>query len=108
MQIIEVVDKATARSFIMVNALMNKENPNYIRPLDNEINDVFDRKKNKAFKYGDAKRWILKDSQGNLIGRIAAYVSSKYVNSGDPYPVGCCGFFDCIDDQVAANFLFDT
>ena len=108
MQIIEVKDKGTADSFIKVNVLMNKVNPKYIRPLDNEINEVFDRKKNKAFKHGNAKRWILKDSSGNLIGRIAAFVSEKYINYGNTYPVGCCGFFDCIDDQNAANMLFDT
>jgi hypothetical protein len=108
MQITEVTNTATARSFIKINVLMNKSNPKYIRPLDNEINDVFDPAKNKAFKYGTAKRWILKDNNGNLIGRIAAFVSKKYINKGDNYPVGCCGFFDCIDDQSAADLLFDT
>lgn len=108
MQVTEVRDKATAQSFIMVNVLMNKKNPKYIRPLDNEINDVFSRKTNKAFNYGNAKRWILKDNNGNLIGRIAAFVSGKYINNGDTYPVGCCGFFECIDDQAAADLLFDS
>jgi hypothetical protein len=74
----------------------------------NEINDVFDPKKNRAFNSGDAKRWILKDNNGNLLGRIAAFISSKYINKGDAYPVGGCGFFDCIDDQKAADILFDA
>ena len=108
MQITEVSDKAAVKSFIKINVLMNKDNPKYIRPLNNEVNDVFDPEKNKAFKYGTAKRWILKDDKGNLIGRIAAFVSTKYLNKGDTYPVGCCGFFDCIDNQAAANLLFDT
>ena len=72
MQLIEVIDKATAKNFIDVNVLMNKHNPNYIRPLDNEVNDVFNPDKNKLFKYGNVKRWILKDDNGKLIGRIAA------------------------------------
>ena len=108
MQIKEVNDRAEAENFIKVSVLLNKNNPKYIRPLDNEINDVFDTKKNKAFKHGAAKRWILLDDKQNLIGRIAAYVSTKYINNGDTYPVGCCGFFDCINDQAAANILFDT
>jgi transketolase C-terminal domain/subunit len=61
MQLIEVNSAATARDFIKVNVLLNKDNPNYIRALDNEVNDVFDASKNKAFKYGEIKRWILKD-----------------------------------------------
>jgi hypothetical protein len=108
MQITEVTDKSAAKEFIRVNVLMNKHNPKYIQPVNNEVNDVFDPAKNKAFKYGTAKRWILKDDKGNLIGRIAAFVSSKYINKGDTFPIGSCGFFDCIDDQAAANLLFDT
>jgi hypothetical protein len=108
MLITEVNDKATAESFIMINVLINKDNTNYIRPLNHEINEVFDAAKNKAFKNGKAKRWILHDDNRNLIGRIAAFVSTKYINNGDTYPVGCCGFFDCIYDQTAANLLFDT
>jgi hypothetical protein len=108
MQLIEVTNSSTAKDFLKVNVLMNKANPKYIRPLDNEVNDVFDPKKNKAFKHGTITRWILKDDAGNVIGRIAAFVSSKYFNKGDLYPVGACGFFDCIDNQDAANTLFDA
>jgi hypothetical protein len=107
MQVIEVKKGSASNDFLKVNVLMNRHNPKYIRPLDNEVNDVFDPKKNKAFKYGTTKRWILKDN-GKLIGRIAAFISPKYINKGDTYPVGSCGFFDCIDDQKAADLLFDT
>lgn len=108
MQVFEVKSKQQKEEFIQVNVLLNKHNENYIQPINNEVNDVFDAQKNKAFKYGDAKRWILKDVNGKLIGRIAAFFSSKYINKGDTFPVGCCGFFDCIHDQHAANILFDT
>lgn len=108
MQVQEVSSTADASAFIQVNVLMNSSNPAYIRPLDNEVNDVFNRKKNKNYKYGDTQRWILKDSAGKLIGRIAAFTHSKYVNKGTDFPTGCIGFFDCIDDQQAANLLFDT
>lgn len=108
MQLTEVTDNAAAKDFIRANVLLNKHNPKYIRPLNNEVNDVFDPAKNKAFKYGTAKRWILKSDTGQLIGRIAAFVSSKYINKGDTFPVGSCGFFDCVNDQEAADLLFNT
>ena len=108
MQLTEVTGKQAAKDFIKVNVLMNASNPKYIRPLDNEVNDVFDLNKNKQFKYGTAKRWVLKDDQGALIGRIAAYTSTKYINKGDTIPVGSLGYFDCINDQQTANLLFDT
>jgi len=108
MQLIEVNNAATAKDFIKVNVLMNKNNPNYIRPLDNEVNDAFDASKNKAFKYGDVKRWILKNENGKLIGRIAAFINSKYVNKGTEFATGGVSFFDCIDDDNAARILFDA
>lgn len=108
MQLIEVTNASYAKDFIQVNVLMNGFNPNYIRPLDNEVNDVFDPSKNKNYKYGETKRWILKDDSGKLIGRIAAFTHLKYINKGTEFLTGGIGFFDCIDDQDAANKLFDA
>ena len=113
MQLIEVTDKRTAGDFIRVNVELNKTNPHYIRPLDKDINEVFDPGKNKTFRFGEATRWILKDdtstgSAGKLIGRIAAFVNKKYKNKDDDIPVGGIGFFDCINDQNAADMLFDV
>jgi len=108
MQVIEVNDSASAKEFIRVNVMMNASNPKYIRPLDKEIYEVFNPEKNKNFKYGEAQRWVLKNDNGDLIGRIAAFTHNKYINKGTEYPVGGIGFFDCINDQPAANKLFDT
>ncbi len=36
-------------SFIEINVLIHKDIPNYIRPLDKDIEQVFDPKRNKAF-----------------------------------------------------------
>jgi len=108
MQLIEVSDSNTAKDFLEVSVQVNKNDPNYIRPLDKDINDVFDPKKNKAFRHGEAIRWILKDKDGKLIGRIAAFANKKYKNKGDDVPLGGVGFFDCINDQNAADRLFDV
>lgn len=107
MKLLSVSDATTAKEFIKVNVLLNQSNSNYIRPIDNEVNDTFSPAKNKAFKYGEACRWILKDDEGNLIGRIAAFTNSKYINKGTDFPTGCIGFFDCINNQEAANLLFN-
>jgi hypothetical protein len=106
MQLIEVTDRQTADDFIKVNVRVNGNNPNYIRPLDKDVNDVFDPARNKTFRFGTAKRWILKDSSGQLIGRIAAFTNKKYKNKDDDVPVGGIGFFDCTNSQEAADLLF--
>jgi len=108
MQLTEVKDKQAAKDFIRVNTEIHKKDPNYIRPLDKDVNDVFDPKKNKTFRFGEATRWILRSAQGKLIGRIAAFVNKKYKNKGDDVPIGGIGFFDCINDQHAADMLFDV
>jgi len=108
MNIIEVKSAASEQAFLAINAELNKGNPNYIRPLDNEVKEVFDHNKNKLFQNGDAARWLLQNADGKTIGRIAAFYYKDYKNKGTEYPVGCFGFFDCINEQECANLLFET
>ncbi|CAL1516499.1 hypothetical protein [Chitinophaga sp. MM2321] len=108
MELILVNNAQTAVQFVDVHVILNKDVPGWIRPLDKDINNVFDREKNKAFRFGECVRWILKDDQGKLAGRIAAFVNKKYKTKGDECLVGGVGFFDCIDNQAAADLLFNT
>lgn len=108
MQLFPVSDNASAREFLKVPLIIYKDDPHFIQPLDKDINDVFDPKKNKAFRFGECQRWLLKDEDGNLIGRIAAFVYKKYKNKGDEQKTGGVGFFECIDNQEAADILFDV
>lgn len=108
MQIIPVNDEAGGKLFIQVPLSIYKNDPNWIRPLDKDINEVFDKSKNKAFRFGEIIRWVLKDDAGKLIGRIAAFVNKKYKNKGDEVPIGGIGFFECINDQAAADLLLDN
>lgn len=108
MQLSLVNDTASAKEFLKVPLIIYKNDPNFIQPLDKDINDVFDPKKNKAFRFGECSRWILKNEEGGLVGRIAAFVYKKYKNKGDEQKTGGIGFFECINDQEAADMLFDV
>ena len=108
MELLPVRDKSLAKDFIRVNVELNQALPNYIRPLDQDVFEVFDMQKNKTFRHGECERWILKTDDGKLIGRIAAFVNKKYKNKGDDIRVGGIGFFDCIHSQEAADKLFDV
>lgn len=109
MQLIPVSDRATARRFLELPASIHKDNPRWIRPLDKDIEEVFDPEKNKLLrqKENSCERWLLEDGNGNTIGRIAAFVNKKYRNKGDEQPTGGIGFFECIHDQQAADFMFN-
>lgn len=104
----KVVTKTDIKAFLNVAVFINKQNPNYIRPLDKDIEKIFDKEQNKNFKYGTIDRWILQNNEGEIIGRIAAFVNNKYINKGTNFETGGIGFFECIDDKKAAHFLFDT
>lgn len=108
MKIIEVTDKSTAREFLLFPVRMYKNSPKWIRPLDKDIEQVFDPESNKAFRHGELARWILKNDQGTTVGRIAAFINRKTAEKGNEQPTGGTGFFECIENEEAAFLLFDT
>lgn len=105
--LIIVDNKKTINDFLAFPSELYKNDDKWIRPLDEDIEKIFDRKKNRLFKRGDAIRWIVKNNHGKTIGRIAAFYDDKTSSKNDQ-PTGGCGFFDCIHDQGAANLLFDA
>lgn len=107
MQLIKVNSPELEKEFLMVLVRLYKSDPNFIRPLDKDVNAVFDPKKNKLLKTGEAIRWLLKDESGNYIGRVAAFINTKTAEKFEQ-PTGGMGFFDCINDQAAANMLLDA
>lgn len=107
MKIIEVNDKATRKLFHKVPHLIYKNDPNWACPLQGMVEDIFNPEKNKTFKNGKAIRWILTDDKGQLLGRIAAFINYNTANTYEQ-PTGGCGFFECADNQEAANRLFQA
>ncbi len=106
MTITEVVTPAHNTAFLTVVNRIYKGNDVYVRPLDKDIEGIFDPKKNKYFRHGKATRWILTNESGETIGRVAAFVNDKYTSQ---FPgVGGMGFFECIDNREAAFLLLDT
>jgi len=107
MEIIEVSDGKTADAFLDVARIIYKNDKTWVCPLDEDLNAVFTPSGNSFFKHGIAKRWILKSNEGQLIGRIAAFIDYKKANESE-HATGGVGFFECINNQEAANLLFDT
>ncbi len=107
MQLIKVNDKKSKKDFLEVARVIYKNNDIWVCPLDNEINSIFDSEINTYYKHGEAERWLLKDDNNNLIGRIAAFIDFNTAHTQDQ-PTGGMGFFECINDKKTAHFLFDT
>lgn len=107
MQIEEVRNKRQAKDFLRVPKKLYRNDTTWVCPLDREIEAVFDRGKNTFFRHGDATRFVIRNNKGQLVGRIAAFIDEKSAWSHEQ-PTGGTGFFECINDQGAANLLFDT
>lgn len=103
----EVNNTGSAREFLDVAREIYKNDKYWVCPLDKDIEAVFDPKKNNFHNYGACTRWILKSSEGKLIGRIAAFINENKAYLPEQ-PTGGIGFFECINDSKAAELLFDT
>ncbi len=106
MELIQVTDRHTKQQFLDVARWIYRNDENWICPLDRDIEAVFDEQKNPFFGHGKCERWILADSSGKIIGRIAAFINEKKAYQYD-VPTGGMGFFECVDDRKAAFKLFD-
>ena len=107
MEVIEVKEYSTVKAFHQVGHDIYKDDQNWVPPLEVLEDAAFDPTKNEFYKHGDGTRWILKDDSGKVIGRIGAFINGNRAYTFNQ-PTGGCGYFECIDDQKAANLLFDT
>ncbi|WP_241502151.1 hypothetical protein [Hymenobacter glacialis] len=109
MPLLEVVDARLARQFLDLPAQLHGNHPMYIGPMTDEIAAVFDPAKNLNFANGEAIRWVLTNDAGTVIGRVAAFLNRGAPTVADAeLPTGGLGFFECINDQTAANALFEA
>jgi len=107
MELTEVKNRRQSRAFLQVPKILYRNEETWVCPLDREIESIFDPAKNVYFKHGEATRWVLRDSRGSLLGRVAAFIDLQTAHKQDQ-PTGGMGFFECIHDQDAANQLFDA
>ncbi|MCK9448607.1 MAG: hypothetical protein M0Q41_06475 [Bacteroidales bacterium] len=103
----EVSDRSLEKLWLRFPSVLYKDDPNYVRPLDEDVQKLFDKEQNKKLRKGEAIRWLLYDTSDRIVGRIAAFID-PHTAAQNEQPTGGCGFFDCIDDQNAANILFDA
>ncbi len=107
MRIVEVQTQADIKAFLDVVDFIYKNDTVYVRPLDVEIESIFDPEQNAFHSHGKCTRWILLDEHNKCIGRVAAFINDKKAYTFDQ-PTGGMGFFECINNKEAAHLLMDT
>jgi hypothetical protein len=107
MKIIEVQTKVHKQVFLDMVDFIYQQDTVYVRPLDVEIEAVFNPALNAFHSHGKCTRWILLDEKGKCIGRVAAFINNKKAFTFEQ-ATGGMGFFECINDKAVAHLLMDT
>lgn len=107
MRAIPVDSKKTIKIFHQVPKIIYSEDENYIPHLKQDIEKIFDPQKNKLLREGKARRWIFYDDMNRLAGRVAAFLNPKTAFT-EKQPTGGIGFFESVNNQEVANYIFDT
>lgn len=107
MKIIEVNTKQDWKLFHRVPRRVYRDDPNWICPLEGDIEAIFDPAENKTLEHGAARLFVLLDEKGKPAGRVAAFIDEEY-SSHQPYSTGQMGHFECIDNDEYAAALFET
>jgi hypothetical protein len=105
--ILRVDNSKDERKWLLMPKSIYKDDPNWIPHVRQDVQKVFDPKKNKRFKEGKAERWLALDGNGKPLGRIAAFIDGRTANTFEQ-PTGGIGFFESVDDEQVAFQLFDT
>jgi len=101
-----VTTKSELNQFIKFPWKIYKDDKYWVPPLLMEQKTLLNKQKNPFFKAAEAE-YFLAYRNGEIVGRIAAIkndIHLKYHNDS----TGQFGFFECINDQQAANALFDA
>jgi len=106
MKIIEVRNKKDWKRFHQVPWRIYAGDPNWICPIEGDVQSIFTPGANKAFESGEASLYVLLDDEGRPAGRIAAFVDHGR-NAKQDYPTGGLGFFECVDREDYAFALFE-
>ena len=104
--IIEVTTKAQLRKFVDYPNHLYEDVPQFVPATYGDDLSDWDRRKNPAFAYCDARCWLA-ERDGEIVGRIGAIHSQK---SNDKWGTNRLRFtqVDFIDDREVSAALFAT
>lgn len=91
------------RDFLDVVDVVYEDDPRYVRPLDMELKDRLDPKKNPFFEHGEGIV-LTAYKGGRCVGRATAQIDREHL-ARHKDDTGFFGFFDTVDDEEVAKAL---
>ncbi|HOD18099.1 MAG TPA: GNAT family N-acetyltransferase [Candidatus Cloacimonadota bacterium] len=101
-----VLTKKDLKTFIMLPFRLYKHDPNWVAPLIGEQKKFFNPKYNSYYEHSEVALFLAWEN-GKPIGRISAQTNTQH-NLEHKDKVGFFGFFECEDNQAAADALFEA
>jgi GNAT superfamily N-acetyltransferase len=101
-----VLTRRDERAFIKFQWVPYRGNPCWVPPLLMDRRKLIDRRKNPFYHHAELGLWLA-ERDGRIVGRIGAIVNHNH-NGEHNEKTGFFGFFECLDDQEAANALFEA
>jgi hypothetical protein len=96
-------DKKTLKDFLDVVDVIYKDSPYYVRPLDFDVSDRLDHKKNPFFEHAEGTAWVAyKD--GKPAGRATAQIDQEHLKRYHD-DAAMFGFFETVDDAGVSGAL---
>lgn len=98
--------KRDLMDFIKFPWKIYKDDNHWVPPLLNDRKKLLDTKKNPFYKHSDIEMFLAR-RDGEIVGRNAAIINYNH-NKFQEEGIGFFGFFESVNDQQAANALFDA
>lgn len=95
--------KNVRKDFLNVVDRIYEGDTNYVRPLDFEVSDRLDPKKNPFFEHAEGTGWVAYRG-GEPVGRITAQIDREHLARHQD-DAGFFGFLDTVDSADVANAL---
>ncbi|MBL8715719.1 MAG: hypothetical protein JNL79_06970 [Myxococcales bacterium] len=105
-QIVERPFGVDTQRFLDVARAVYRDDPNMVIPLDMDMGDRFDPKKNPFFEHAEGTTFIAVRN-GKDVGRCTAQIDKEHI-ARYADATGFFGFLDTIDDPAVAKALLDA
>ena len=99
----EVLTRKERREFIYLPEKVHKDEPDWLPPIYMDEWELYDKKKNKSYKYADAIL-LLAYSDNKPVGRIMGIINKRY-NSINNEQNGRFCFMECYNDKEVFHAL---
>jgi hypothetical protein len=99
----EVLTRRDLREFIYLPEKIHKHEPDWLPPIYMDEWELYDKKKNKSFKYADALL-LLAYRNKKPVGRIMGIINNRF-NSINNQKDGRFCFIDCYEDKEVFHTL---